>query len=159
MYVYIDLLTAHNDEGCPDNRHFSSIAMPRKRPACIIVIMDNSRDLKTHTKRQLNERLNQAPQICSLLLLSLSLFLFFSFSSTNPLKSDGTRRTNIVRFDKYLCQINEHSDNELVVSKDFLSRSKSRRIFWHKCSEMIYCLGQSSSPPPNSERDEKQHGL
>ena len=73
MYVYIDLLAAHNDEGCPDKTYmhiFQVSAMPRKRPACIIAIMDNSRDLKTHTKCRLNERLNQAPQISS---FSLSL--------------------------------------------------------------------------------------
>jgi hypothetical protein len=91
--IHIDLLAAHNDEGCPDNihthTHIFQVSMPRKRPACIITIMDNSRDLKTHTCRQLNERLNQAPQICSIflfdlenyrLVLSLShsfLFLFF----------------------------------------------------------------------------------
>jgi hypothetical protein len=40
--------------------------------------MDNSRDLKTHTKRQLNERLNQPPQICS-----LSVSLFFTFDLEN----------------------------------------------------------------------------
>ncbi len=91
MYVYIDLLAAHNDEGCPDNTYtFFQVLMPRKRPACIIAIMDNSRDLKTHTKRRLNERLNQAPQICSLSLslyvilkiidlFSLSLFSFLFF--------------------------------------------------------------------------------
>jgi hypothetical protein len=58
--------------------HIFQVSMPRKRPACIIAIMDNSRDLKTHTKRQLNERLNQPPQICS-----LSVSLFFTFDLEN----------------------------------------------------------------------------
>ena len=111
--IYIDLLAAHNDEGCPANIyiyiHIFQVLMPRKRPACIIAIMDNSKDLKMHTCRQVNERLNHAPQICSLsppffsafdlenyrLVFSISLSPFFSGCCINKLLIDQSVQERI----------------------------------------------------------------
>lgn len=109
--------------------HIFQVSMPRKRPACIIAIMDNSRDLKTHTKRQLNERLNQAPQICSLSLTIFYLILkiidsFFlsllsgcidillinqSIEYLNEEKKKKKKRT--LSDDKSVSQTNEQSNN------------------------------------------------
>lgn len=50
----------------------------RKKPACIIEIMDNSRELKMRAGRRLNEQFNQALQICSSVL-----FFFYKFDLKN----------------------------------------------------------------------------
>jgi hypothetical protein len=85
-----------DDEGCPDNRQtFSSIGAV-KRPACrLLAIMDNSRDLKTHAGRRLNERASQSSNtyLFSLFLsLSFDLILKFIDSSSRPINEHERER-------------------------------------------------------------------
>ena len=103
-------------------KHFQ-VSVPQKEKSfvCIIAIMDNSKDLKKHRECRLNERVNQALQIHSYVLVSffLSIYLIlknivsFSFSllysgCTNILLIDQSVQSESRREEKKK-RIDDHS--------------------------------------------------